>query len=270
MPRAGQRVPIRLQLPRGWWNEGKGEHCIMSEVNTLLIGRNRLFLEGLKSLLRDSSFDARNEVSSVGELDFFDDDDAPELILFELRGDIAELVQDLQQLKEALPGTPVVVLTDERDPRTLAACLNAGAEAFLLKDISLEALIHSLKLAMLGQKVMPTELAMALINGAAGVQPVDGRSIAHYGLSDREMEILRCLVNGDANKVIANRLEITEATVKVHMKSLLRKIKAANRTQAAIWALNQGLAPGLSFAAPAQAPRAVPQAKELALSPMMG
>ena len=242
----------------------------MSEVNTLLIGRNRLFLEGLKSLLRGSSFDARNEVSGVGELDLFDDDDAPELILIELRGDVAELVQDLQQLKEALPGTPVVVLTDERDPRTLAACLNAGAAAFLLKDISLEALIHSLKLAMLGQKVMPTDLAMALINGAAGLQPVHGCSIEHYGLSDREMEILRCLVNGDANKVIANRLNITEATVKVHMKSLLRKIKAANRTQAAIWALNQGLAPGLPFGKQDHAARIVPQVKEMVLSPMMG
>jgi len=243
----------------------------MSEVNTLLIGRNRLFLEGLKSLLRGSSFDATGEVSCVSDLDDLDDDDAPELILIELRGDVADFAHDLGQLKESLTETRVVVLTDERDPRTLAACLNAGADAFLLKDISLEALIHSLKLAMLGQKVMPTELAMALINGAAGVQTSDGKGIDSYGLSDREMEILRCLVNGDANKVIANRLDITEATVKVHMKSLLRKIKAGNRTQAAIWALNHGLAPGLPFAKPSEPPRMQqPQAKEMALSQMMG
>ena len=242
----------------------------MSAVNTLLIGRNRLFLEGLKSLLRGSSFSVTGEVSSVGDLDDSDDADLPELVLIELRGDVADLVQDLQQLQDALPEVPVVVLTDEREPRTLAACLNAGAAAFRLKDISLEALIHSLKLAMLGQKVMPTELAVALINGAAGVQPVNGKGIASYGLSDRELEILRCLVNGDANKVIANRLEITEATVKVHMKSLLRKIKAGNRTQAAIWALNHGLAPGLSFANNGEAPRSAPQAREVVLSQMMG
>ncbi|MGF1631389.1 MAG: LuxR C-terminal-related transcriptional regulator [Kiloniellaceae bacterium] len=242
----------------------------MSEVNTLLIGRNRLFLEGLKSLLRGSAFDVSTELSCVGDLDDLDDDLAPELILVELRGEVAELVQDLQQLKEALPGVPVAVLTDERDPHTLAACLNAGADAFLLKDISLEALIHSLKLAMLGQKVMPTELAMALINGAGGVRPVDGKGIESYGLSDRELEILRCLVIGDANKVIANRLEITEATVKVHMKSLLRKIKAGNRTQAAIWALNHGLAPGLPFGKPSEAPRSHPRTKEVVLSQMMG
>jgi len=242
----------------------------MSEVNTLLIGRNRLFLEGLKSLLRGSSFNVRAEVSSVAELDELDEDDLPELVLIELRGDVAELVQDLEVLHESQPETPVVVLTDERDPRTLAACLNAGADAFLLKDISLEALIHSLKLAMLGQKVMPTELAMALINGAAGVQSSDGKGIEAYGLSDREMEILRCLVNGDANKVIANRLDITEATVKVHMKSLLRKIKAGNRTQAAIWALNHGLAPGLPFGKPSEAPRRAAPQKEMVLSQMMG
>jgi len=242
----------------------------MSEINTLLIGRNRLFLEGLKSLLRGSSFDVTGEASCVGDLDDADDGDAPELVLVELRGDVADLVQDLHQLQGTLPAVPVVVLTDEREPRTLAACLNAGAAAFLLKDISLEALIHSLKLAMLGQKVMPTDLAVALINGAAGVQPVDGKGIESYGLSDRELEILRCLVNGDANKVIANRLEITEATVKVHMKSLLRKIKAGNRTQAAIWALNHGLAPGLPFGQAGEAPRRAPQAKEMVLSQMMG
>jgi two-component system, NarL family, nitrate/nitrite response regulator NarL len=242
----------------------------MSEVHTLLIGRNRLFLEGLKSLLRGSSFDVRGEANCVGDLDTLDDDEVPELMLIELRGDVAELVRDLEQLHRSLPETALVVLSDERDPRSLAACLKAGADGFLLKDISLEALIHSLKLAMLGQKVMPTELAMALISGTTGMQPVDGKGIAGYGLSEREMEILRCLVNGDANKVIANRLTITEATVKVHMKSLLRKIKAGNRTQAAIWALNHGMAPGLPFAKAGETPPPAARPKEMALAPMMG
>lgn len=242
----------------------------MSEVNTLLIGRNRLFLEGLKSLLRGSSFDVRAEVSCVGAMDEIDDDETADLILIELRGDVGALVADLRQLREDMANTPVVVLTDERDPRALAACLSAGADAFLLKDISLEALIHSLKLAMLGQKVMPTELAAALLNGVGGVQAVDGKAVESYGLSDRELEILRCLVNGDANKVIANRLDITEATVKVHMKSLLRKIKAGNRTQAAIWALNHGLAPGLPFGKGAEPTVPIRPAKEMVLSQMIG
>ena len=60
-------------------------------------------------------------------------------------------------------------------------------------------------------------------------------------MSQREVQILRCLLSGDSNKMIANQLSITEATVKVHLKSLLRKINASNRTQAAIWALNNGI-----------------------------
>src|SRR3546814_11184039 len=98
----------------------------MSEVNTLLIGRNRLFLEGLKSLLRGSAFDTKQEVSSVAELDLFDEDDAPELIPIELRGEVAELAQDIQKLREAMTGAPAVVLPDERDTGQLAAYLTAG------------------------------------------------------------------------------------------------------------------------------------------------
>lgn len=239
--------PGDLCQAKGLVDKREGRATVMSETSTLLVGRNRLFLEGLKSLLKGSSFEVCGEVSGVADIEDVVDGSDPDLILIELRGEVALLVEDLRQLQDDMPDVPVVVLTDERDPRTLAACLNAGADAFLLKDISLEALIHSLKLAMMGQKVMPTDLAAALINGAVGVAPASCKRIEEYGLSDREQEILRCLVYGDANKVIANRLDITEATVKVHMKSLLRKIKAGNRTQAAIWALNHGLAPGLPF-----------------------
>jgi two-component system nitrate/nitrite response regulator NarL len=67
------------------------------------------------------------------------------------------------------------------------------------------------------------------------------------------VQILRCLLNGDSNKMIANHLNITEATVKVHLKSLLRKINASNRTQAAIWALNNGIGGEMSSGAGAVA-----------------
>ena len=73
----------------------------------------------------------------------------------------------------------------------------------------------------------------------------DARAIADK-LSNRESEILHCLVDGSSNKAIARRLEITESTVKVHMKSLLRKINAANRTQAAIWGMEAGFGDGVA------------------------
>jgi len=66
------------------------------------------------------------------------------------------------------------------------------------------------------------------------------------GLSDREMQILRCLCNGDQNKQIAHQLEISDGTVKVHLKAILKKIRVQNRTQAALWAMNHRAGLGIS------------------------
>ena len=89
--------------------------------------------------------------------------------------------------------------------------------------------------------MLPSHLAALLISGRVGATTAGATPAARNGLSQREVQILRCLLNGDSNKMIANHLNITEATVKVHLKSLLRKINASNRTQAAIWALNNGI-----------------------------
>jgi two-component system nitrate/nitrite response regulator NarL len=101
--------------------------------------------------------------------------------------------------------------------------------------VSPEALIQSLQLIMLGEKVFPTNLASMLLDMNAIIPQHSIR-----GLSPREQEILQSLVTGASNKMIAIRLGITEATVKVHLKTLLRKIDVKNRTQAAIWAMNNG------------------------------
>ena len=95
---------------------------------------------------------------------------------------------------------------------------------------------------MLGETVFPTSLADTL---ATGIRARQRTAVAGsgYSLSDREVETVQCLLRGESNKLIANRFKISEATIKVHIKSILRKIKADNRTQAAIWAYSQGYLP---------------------------
>jgi two-component system nitrate/nitrite response regulator NarL len=114
--------------------------------------------------------------------------------------------------------------------------MNAGADGFLMKEVSPEALLQSLELVMLGEKVYPTNLASMLLDLTSAPTPLN----SIRGLSSREREILQLLVTGASNKLIAIRLGIAEATVKVHLKALLRKIDVNNRTQAAIWAMNNG------------------------------
>ncbi len=102
------------------------------------------------------------------------------------------------------------------------------------------ALTESLRLVMMGEKVFPTDLSELLLRNNPQKAPMPGPG-ERQGLTEREMQILCCLIKGQSNKMIAIHFNITEATVKVHLKSLLRKINASNRTQAAIWALNNGI-----------------------------
>src|SRR3546814_7300148 len=89
---------------------------------------------------------------------------------------------------------------------------------------------------------MPSQLARTFANGDAGFKRNNWReSIADVKLSEREVEILRCLILGYANKVISRRLDISEANVKVHEKAILRKTRVSNRNPAAIWAEKRGL-----------------------------
>jgi two-component system nitrate/nitrite response regulator NarL len=218
----------------------------MDQVLTVLVGAKTLLREGLKGLLAGTSIKIVGEAPRLTEVASALGGEKVHLALADVTEFGEELADGLKALKAELPTIKVVMLTDVLDGQQLSASLAAGVDGYLLKEISCDALLQSLHLVMIGEKVFPTELATLLVNGAPSTPRLGRRvvndTVRDRGLSDREMQILQCLAQGDSNKTIANRLEITEATVKVHVKSLLRKINANNRTQAAIWAVSQGLA----------------------------
>ena len=122
-----------------------------------------------------------------------------------------------------------MVLASDFAVDALRDAMNAGADGYLMKGVSPEALLQSLELVMMGKMVFPTDLAAMLFDMNVIAPPHSVR-----GLSPREQEILQALVTGSSNKLIAIKLGITEATVKVHLKTLLRRIDVNNRIQAAI------------------------------------
>jgi len=225
----------------------------MDATQTMLIDANKLFREGLRRLLDTSPFAIVAEAGNLREaVSIVEQSGAqPQLVLVDLATGNEEEAEALRRLRSLLADTKIVVLTSELCTRRLANALEAGVDGYLMKDLSSEALTQSLRLAMMGEKVFPTHLAALLINGRVNAPTID-MPVSRKGLSQREVQILRCLLSGDSNKMIANQLNITEATVKVHLKSLLRKINASNRTQAAIWALNNGIG-GDQMAPPAAA-----------------
>src|SRR5690606_10624372 len=118
-----------------------------------------------------------------------------------------------------------------------------------VNELSAEAFSLSLLLVMQGEKVLPGPLANLMASdqmsargaGVPGEATGSRLSESHRNLTERERQILQCLLNGYSNKLIARALDITEGTVKVHLKGLMKKIDANNRTQAALWARNNGI-----------------------------
>ncbi|MDE1149403.1 MAG: response regulator transcription factor [Azospirillaceae bacterium] len=221
----------------------------MAIHDVLVIDPSTLFRQGLRQLLPQDFrvvSEARDVEATRAELaaptlNEVSNGKAPgrgiTLVLFDVT-DAGEFRSTVSQLHSLFPEARLVYLTNGFDAPRLRMALEAGIDGYLTKDRSSNALIQSLHLVMLGEKVFPSDLALLLTQQNHGNV---GTGSPHKGLSMRETQILRALVRGESNKVIANGLHITEATVKVHLKSLLRKINCNNRTQAAIWALNNGL-----------------------------
>lgn len=214
----------------------------MDTSTLLLVGSNKLSRVCLKRLFRESPFTVIGEVSDIAMTEPGSMPD-PDIVLADITGDSRTFLNALKHLDRMYPDTPVVVLNDKVCMATLAACLAAGVSGFLTKDISPDALLRSLQLVVLGETVFPSCLATLLVDGVWERKPQRVPAANPCGLSSRELETVQCLVRGDSNKLIARRLSITEATIKVHMKSVMRKIKATNRTQAAIWAHSHGCLP---------------------------
>jgi two-component system nitrate/nitrite response regulator NarL len=137
------------------------------------------------------------------------------------------------------PDLGIIVLTSNIGVPWLDRAVDSGARGYLPNDISPAALQILLQLLLLGENIFTGPRSMQLEKKVAVAAERRIGQDLRVPLSPKENEILECLGGGQPNKVIARNLNIAEATVKVHLKSLLRKINVGNRTQAAIWALNR-------------------------------
>ena len=213
----------------------------MLGTSLVVIETNQLFREGLRHLFSASSFDVVYESGSVEDAIPFVESLQPALVLVGL-SDSDDVTTRVSQIRTAAPRTRIVVLAESIRINRLADAMTSGVDGYLLKNRSADALHQSLRIVLLGEKVLPSELAN-LLTGDRLVSRSDLGTTRHLnGLSDRELQILSHVRKGGQNKQIANDLKISDGTVKVHLKSILKKIHVQNRTQAAIWAHDHGVA----------------------------
>ena len=263
---------MRGNWPPGGQTGWRPSGTEVKQVSVAIVDSSQLFREGLCHLLCKDHFPvtgtARTLVDALG--DPASDVSRPELVICGLDADneTAAQLASIGRYRAELPECRVVLLAESMDPILVHRAMASGADALLSKDISGEVLQRSLELVMLGQQLFPASLAYSPGEDAetkplAEVMPFRSASKVpvapvrldqqppaacselvsldqHRGivLSRRESQVLRCLAAGASNKLIARELSLAEATVKVHVKGLLRKLRLTNRTQAAIWAMS--------------------------------
>lgn len=161
--------------------------------------------------------------------------------------DVAEhekLEEILDSIAADNPHARPVVLANTLEVGAMLNCFRKGAHGYIIKDLDCAGLLASLKLIAAGQKIVPPSIIEEFENQLPAFEGHEAseESLSRANLSNRETDVLCCLMAGLSNKLIARKLDVSEATIKVHVKAILRKIKVGNRTQAAIWATSQGSA----------------------------
>ena len=210
-----------------------------------VVNSSPLMRAALSGLLGEMGFDPVEVAPDIGELiGRARAADRPNLLLISLlRGDRDVSVM-IGEIRAWAPEAIVVFLVHDLDVEQMSACFAAGAGGYLLDRISRDSLVHSLRLAMTGQKVLPSELASIISSLTVGRNNPDHRNddLRSLHLTSREIEILKGLADGRSNRDIGKTLGVSESTVSAQLKHICKKIHVSNRTQAALWSAARGLA----------------------------
>ncbi len=210
-------------------------------MRVLLIDDHALFRIGLQELLERRGIEVIAEGDCLKGIEIVAQE-KPDVVLLDMRMPDMTGTEVLSVLRKHYPAMPISMLTTSREEADVINSLQNGAQGYLLKDMEPDELIDALQRIVKGHTVVANELTSVL---AKAVQGESQRSSAQTSslddLTPREREILCHLADGQSNKVIARNLGISDGTVKLHVKAILRKLEVHSRVEAAVIAVEQNL-----------------------------
>lgn len=209
-------------------------------MNILIVDDHALFRSGLGELLERRGITVVAAVGDCSRGIELVDELSPDVVLLDMRMPQMSGVEVLKSLRESGAKMPIAMLTTSRDESDVIQSLQGGANGYLLKDMEPDDLITALNNIVLGQTVVAPELAVVLARAVQGEStPESAQQKNLSDLTKREREILCLLAEGQSNKVIARNLGISDGTVKLHVKAILRKLEVHSRVEAAVIAVEQ-------------------------------
>jgi two-component system, NarL family, nitrate/nitrite response regulator NarL len=213
-------------------------------MRVLLIDDHSLVRKGLEALLQSRGIEIAASVSSGDEGIRKAQELKPDIILLDVKMPGMSGLDTLKSIQSLDLGIPVLMLTMSRDENDLQEALQNGAQGYLLKDMEPDDLVPALNSAAQGDNVVAKELIGSLTRIVQGKTEEPDRPEPATPLSEltpREQEILSHIAEGQSNKVIARELDITDGTVKLHVKAILRKLGVHSRVEAAVIAVEDKL-----------------------------
>jgi two-component system nitrate/nitrite response regulator NarL len=222
-------------------DENPGPEGAPAGLRVLLIDDHALFRAGLRELLERRGI---RVIDAVGDSDLglrLAQEQSPDVVLLDLRMPGKGGIDVLHDLRLAVPGLRVAILTTSADEPDVIKAIQGGARGYLLKDMEPDELIAALDLIVAGGTAVASELTGILAKAVQGDLRAVQTSPAFSDLTPREMEILCHLAAGRSNKAISRVLGIADGTVKLHVKGILRKLAVHSRVEAAVIAVEQGL-----------------------------
>lgn len=209
----------------------------MKATPVLVVDDHALFRKGVARLLQAEGFkvvgearDGREALSQAKKL-------KPDVILMDIYMPGMDGLEATRRIKEAIPSAKVVILTISEEDQNLFEAIKAGAHGYLLKSVEPEALFQTLRGVVRGEAFLSPSMAAKILDEFA--RAAEGAPSAR--LSPREREVLELLARGASNKEIASALNISENTVKNHLKRIMEKLHLENRVQVVAYALREGL-----------------------------
>ncbi|HLV99336.1 MAG TPA: response regulator transcription factor [Ktedonobacterales bacterium] len=213
----------------------------MSEpITVLIVDDHAVVRHGIRALLEaEGDFTVVGEVSSGAEAVLLAADLAPDVVLMDLVMPEMNGIEATRLLKQRSPRSQVIVLTSYHEDEHIFPAIRAGALSYLLKGVGLDELTEAVRKAARGEATLHPHVAARLVQELKGAS--HETAALYKTLSEREREVLRLIAEGLSNAQIAERLVISERTVKSHVNNILSKLHLADRTQAAIFAWRQGM-----------------------------
>jgi two-component system nitrate/nitrite response regulator NarL len=210
-------------------------------IDVCLVSSNDISREGMALILDKDGFNVLSSWETVDELASVDASN--DFITILDCGSSDNQLRSVECARSSQSKSRLVVVSEQFDLKTVIDCLNAGVQGYIIKSTRSTRMLAALRLIALGEKVVPSDFVDTV--SECGIERAIGadfdQEIEEAKLSPRELDVLCCLMAGYANKVIARKLDVCEATVKVHVKAILRKLNVHNRTQAALWANTHGI-----------------------------